>query len=248
MAAIQGLELMSAPIRKYLGDFLLVSGWLLIVFAVVIGIYQVVYGDSVDESLPTTIPTIAPLPDSLAQHVMYYGLVTNPAREYLESKWTDSTYQVEQGYCVDKAVYYQSPANDSEGKNFMAVILSVLPAKAKMQSYYQGTFTCPKNMPLIHTHPPITCRQMVAVDLSESLNCQRGGSNAFQCEPSRKDYEALIQTNLPFGVIQCDRRAFVFYWPHHYRENDSGARNFSPAKALGAKNDTSHRMQKLQEP
>lgn len=198
--------------------------------------------------LEATAPAVTPLPDSLARHTMYYGMLANPAREYLESKWTDSTYQVEQGYCVDKAIYYQSQQSDSQGRNYLVMVLNVLPALARKQSYYEGTFTCPKNMPLVHTHPPITCRQLQSADLSQTLSCERGGPNAFQCEPSRKDYMSLLQTGLPFGVIQCDRRAFVFYWPHQYRENDFGAKHFTAPPALAGEDGASRTVQKLPRP
>lgn len=165
-----------------------------------------------------TASSVAVVSDSAV--TMFYGMVTNPAREYMEQHWTDSTYQVEHGYCATKVRYYRNQTADSaEGADLLAVILDVAPAETHDANDHQGIFSCPGNQPLVHTHPPITCQQLVASNQETALSCERGGYNAYECEPSRQDYQALQQARLPFGVIQCDRHAFVFYWSHDYYDH-----------------------------
>lgn len=161
------------------------------------------------------VGTPAPvITDSMLDSTLFYGAVINPAREVLEASWTDSVESGSKGYCARRVRYYHEDSVDSYGgKAFLALVIEVVPADtANRKMADAGLFSCPRYMPLIHTHPPITCRQFMAEDSSQILSCAPGGLDAYQCAPSREDYAALIKTGEPFGAIQCDRHAIVFYW------------------------------------
>lgn len=169
-------------------------------------------------------PTGTPAPvveDSLMDKTLFYGAVVNPAREVLELAWTDSVEPGSKGYCARRVkYYYQDSADSTDGKDFLALVIEVIPADTADRNLADaGLFYCPRHMPLIHTHPPITCREFMAEDSSQILSCEPGGLDAYQCAPSREDYEALAKTEEPFGAVQCDRHAIVFYWPQQFRSD-----------------------------
>ena len=67
---------------------------------------------------------------------------------------------------------------------------------------------CPKGFgnAVIHTHPPETC---------DSTGCYPGGLYSFQCIESDDDQAFLRWRGDEFGLVQCDTRAVVTYWPRN---------------------------------
>ena len=149
---------------------------------------------------------------------VYYGVMAEPARHYLDSLWTDNPRQVERGYCVGAVSYNVQRAFDAWGrflgKEVIARVWTVLePDSISGQTPSAiDVLRCPAGHQHIHTHPPTTC-----TDDEKVSTCVYGGTNAWQCQPSRVDLMVLVASGDRFGVIQCDRRAFRFYWPSEYR-------------------------------
>jgi hypothetical protein len=71
-------------------------------------------------------------------------------------------------------------------------------------------FECAKGTPELHTHTPATCLT------DDKSSCRADGPLAYSCQPSRSDYEELLARGDEYGIIQCDRRAFRFYYPSEY--------------------------------
>lgn len=152
------------------------------------------------------------------------GIVTGTARAVMERDWSDSVGQVERAYCVERMTILRSIddtsairngrdtlALDSAGEHpYLAVIVEqVSRAKvAKATPTQLVDIRCSSGQPIVHTHAPHTCQP--------DGTCDFGGVNAWQCFPSRVDYETLMREEMPFGVIQCDRRAFMFYWRRYF--------------------------------
>ena len=89
-------------------------------------------------------------------------------------------------------------------------VFGIEPADASNAGPMSIDFNCPAGMPELHVHTPTTC---MGDDLS---TCMAGGLNAYSCQPSRGDLEKLIRRGDQFAVLQCDQRAFRFYYPSEY--------------------------------
>lgn len=65
---------------------------------------------------------------------------------------------------------------------------------------------CPKGFgnAVIHTHPPTTC---------DPGGCYPNGPYSYQCLPSDDDIGFVRWRGDEFGLVQCDTRAVVTYWP-----------------------------------
>jgi hypothetical protein len=61
--------------------------------------------------------------------------------------------------------------------------------------------------PRLHTHPSSTCDQL------DQTKCVNGGPGAYLCMPSIPDVFSALMLKHPFGAIQCDRHAIIFYAP-----------------------------------
>ncbi len=153
-----------------------------------------------------------------AYTTVYYGVLMPAAREYLESRWSEAPDQLERGYCVGAISYSVQWAYDKRGRTLGKEVL------ARVWSIYEADtlkgatpssiadLGCVDGKPTVHTHPPTTCE-----DDEDATTCVFGGSSAFQCQPSRTDFMTLVRDKHRFSVIQCDKRAFRFYWPSEYR-------------------------------
>lgn len=146
---------------------------------------------------------------------IFYGTIAEPARTQLMRAWTDAADQVERAYCVTSYSKTLLPGQDSV---YIVTVTGIEPAKvtgATNEGIERVNCGEPAK-PVIHTHPPLTCTKIgPSVDKLHNV-CYYGGPNAFSCQPSRVDYQSLVAEKTYFGVIQCDRRAFVFYWRVHY--------------------------------
>jgi hypothetical protein len=171
---------------------------------------------------------------SLSGQVMRYGVVMDAARNTLAAEWTEDPTQVERAYCVTQWWTAASrnarvhPSNDSTAARGMLAradtvqdgreadtvyrVIAVKPVETSDATPNGATFACPRGVPEMHTHPPATCYS------DRSDQCYAGGADAYSCQPSREDVRKLIQRGDPFAIVQCDRHAFVFYYPSQYAE------------------------------
>lgn len=140
------------------------------------------------------------------------GVVMDVPRQVLEKLWTDDAHQVERAYCVTDwsyGVYHVSRTSPVQDDTVFRVF-AIREAETGEATPISADFECPDGMPELHVHTPTTC-------MGEDVNtCVAGGLNAFSCQPSRGDLEKLVRRRDEFGVIQCDGRAFRFYYPSDY--------------------------------
>ena len=117
-------------------------------------------------------------------------------RAYCVAQWTYGVYQVSR----------EAPAK----VDTIFRVLNVQGAPVIAAGPSSIEFECPSGMPEVHTHTPTTCTG------DDVKTCAVGGLNAWSCQPSRQDLEKLVARGDPFGIIQCDKRSFRFYYPHEY--------------------------------
>jgi len=140
------------------------------------------------------------------------GVVMDAPRESLERLWSEEARQVERAYCVSQWTYgvYQVSREAPAKVDTIFRVLSLAEAPVTNAGPSSIEFECPPGQPEMHTHTPTTCAG------DDVKTCTVGGLNAWSCQPSRQDLEKLIARGDPFGIIQCDRRSFRFYYPHEY--------------------------------
>ena len=160
--------------------------------------------------LVVTMQVAALAPAAAAQGV-HYGVVMDLPRVSLDSAWREDAQQVERAYCVvgwSYGVYHvaREPVQDDT----VYRVFNVKPAIVRGAGPSSVDFECPQGTPELHVHTPTTCTQ------DDVRSCVVGGLNAYSCQPSRQDLEKLVKRGDPFAVIQCDRRAFRFYYPNEY--------------------------------
>lgn len=146
-----------------------------------------------------------------------YGVVEDSVRTTLAARWSDDPRQSERGYCVRRARIIARPVLGTEGAAVDTVIriLAVAPARPREADPNHVDFECAKGTPELHTHTPATC---VGTD---PHFCHAEGPEAYSCQPSREDYEKLVRRGDEFAIVQCDRRAFRFYYPSEYRASSA---------------------------
>jgi hypothetical protein len=142
---------------------------------------------------------------------VHYGVVMDVPRVTLDSAWREDAQQVERAYCVvgwSYGVYHvaREPVQDDT----VYRVFNVKTAAVRGAGPSSVDFECPQGVPELHVHTPTTCTQ------DDVRTCVVGGLNAYSCQPSRQDLEKLARRGDPFAVIQCDRRAFRFYYPSEY--------------------------------
>lgn len=147
--------------------------------------------------------------------VVRYGVMDDSARTMLAAAWSDDSAQSERAYCVRRARIVMHRVSDTAVDSIFRV-LEVRPAHVVHASPNHVEFECKPGTPELHTHTPATC----VGDAPEW--CEHGGPDAYSCQPSRDDYVELIRRGDPFGIVQCDRRAFRFYYPSDYVSTPSG--------------------------
>ena len=156
-------------------------------------------------------------PSGLGAQVMRYGVVMDNARNAMAGSWTEDIHQVERVYCVTRwwaAVPRARPvAADSADGRAADTVFRVLQVQAldSVEATPNGaTFVCPAGQPELHTHPPATCYE------DRADQCYAGGPDAYSCQPSRADVRTLRDRGDEFAIVQCDRNAFVFYYPSEF--------------------------------
>jgi hypothetical protein len=151
-----------------------------------------------------------------AQQVMRYGVVMDDARNELAAVWTEDIHQVERAYCVTHWwAAVRSPRGladrTSDGTTDTVFrVLAIEPGDQTDATPNSATFSCPAGEPELHTHPPATCYA------DRQDQCYKGGTDAYSCQPSREDVHTLLERGDAFAIVQCDRNAFVFYYPAQY--------------------------------
>jgi hypothetical protein len=156
-------------------------------------------------------------PSGLGAQVMRYGVVMDNARNAMAGTWTEDIHQVERVYCVTRwwaAAPHARPiaADSADGRQADTVfrVLQVQALDVVDATPNGATFVCPAGQPELHTHPPATCYED-RVD-----QCYAGGPDAYSCQPSRADVRTLKDRGDEFAIVQCDRNAFVFYYPSEF--------------------------------
>ncbi len=147
------------------------------------------------------IPSICLSQAGVARQIM----ISENAMNLMSADWNDTlTTQHERGYCVSS---YEISYEDKSPS--LILIKSVVRAPTSNSTPYSISFDCGR-MPVIHTHPPTTCK-------SESdSSCKLGGKDAYQCDPSKIDVYYFLMSGIPFGLIQCDKHAFRSYFAEDY--------------------------------
>ncbi len=149
---------------------------------------------------------------TVAAQAVRLGVVMDLPRDMLGKLWTDDARQVERAYCVTDwsyGVYHVSRTAPIQDDTIFRVF-AVKEAETSGATPVSADFECPDGMPELHVHTPTTCMG------DDVTTCVAGGLNAFSCQPSRGDLEKLVRRRDEFGVIQCDRRVFRFYFPADY--------------------------------
>jgi hypothetical protein len=154
------------------------------------------------------------------------GVVMDLPRQQLSQTWDDlNARQVERAYCVvdwSYGVYHVSRTAPVQDDTVFRVF-RLQPAEVSSATPVSAEFDCPDGVPELHIHTPTTCMG------DDASTCRLGGLNAYSCQPSRGDYEKLVRRRDPFGVIQCDKRAFRFYYPFEYAAPEAPTLANSPS-------------------
>jgi hypothetical protein len=141
------------------------------------------------------------------------GVVMDGPRQQLVATWDDvNPRQVERAYCVvdwSYGVYHVSRTPPIQDDTVFRVF-AIKPVDVANATPISADFECPSGSPELHIHTPTTCMG------DDAETCKLGGLNAYSCQPSRDDYEKLVRRRDAFGVIQCDKRSFRFYYPAEY--------------------------------
>lgn len=156
-------------------------------------------------SKPRTVTLVLPSGDPYT-----YGIMLESARILPANDWTDTIPQVERAYCVtDYTIIIKDPPTaENRPKRYIMVENVVRAPTSTALSWKLTGIQCPDSVPIMHTHLPISCHNE-----DKPEDCVYGGILAFFCQPSKKDYQSLLEGSEPFGIIQCGRDQFVFYYP-----------------------------------
>lgn len=137
------------------------------------------------------------------------GVVVDSPRTVLENLWNDtSATQTERAYCVTQYSKYSVLNTDGPTILFRVDEIEEAQIEGATPASIEKIF-CGDDRPIIHTHPPASC----TVYSPTAMNCTLGGLYAWDCQPSRVDYESLLEHKAEFGVVQCDRHALRFFYP-----------------------------------
>jgi hypothetical protein len=161
------------------------------------------------------------------------GVVMDGPRKQLVEAWDEvNPRQVERAYCVvdwSYGVYHVSKTPPIQDDTVFRVF-AIKSVDVTNATPISADFECPDGSPELHVHTPTTCMG------DDAETCKLGGLNAYSCQPSRDDYEKLARRHDVFGVIQCDKRSFRFYFPADYARPDAVASTAPPdAKSQLAK-------------
>lgn len=133
-------------------------------------------------------------------------VVIDPAvRATLAAAWdTHNPGQTERAYC---ATY----RHDQRWGVDVFRVTRIHRARTLASTDSDILYECRDDEVPLHTHPPTTC---------DSARCRFGGPDAYECFPSELDLASLTAPPpAPFGLIQCDRNAIIFYFPKLIRSS-----------------------------
>ena len=151
---------------------------------------------------------VAFAPPVRAQTVRY-GVMGDSVTVQLRAAWSDDSAQSERAYCVQRARITSRPTLGG-GVDSIFRVLAVKPAVTTGQDPNHVQFECAPGTPELHTHTPATCLT------DDADSCRPDGPLAYSCQPSRSDYVELLTRGDEYAIIQCDRRAFRFYYPNEF--------------------------------
>ena len=163
---------------------------------------------------------------SARAQVVRFGVMEDSARAVLRAAWRNDSAQPERAYCVRRARIVARVISPTKVDSIFHV-LEVRPANVTAASPNHVSFECHAGTPELHTHTPATCLT------DDPQYCTAGGPEAYSCQPSREDYEKLIERGDPFAVIQCDRVAFRFYYPSDYTTSGKRDSRSHTARHIG---------------
>ena len=159
---------------------------------------------------------------ALCAQTVRYGVMGDSVTAQLRAAWTDDSTQSERAYCVQRARITSRPALGG-GTDSIFRVLAVKAAETTGQDPNHVQFECAHGTPELHTHTPATCLT------DDAGSCRADGPLAYSCQPSRSDYEELLTRGDQYAIIQCDRRAFRFYYPSEFIVPSRGARTGASA-------------------
>jgi hypothetical protein len=162
----------------------------------------------------------------LPAQTVRYGVMGDSVTALLRAAWTDDSMQSERAYCVQRARISSRPTLGG-GIDSIFRVLAVKQATPTSQDPNHVQFECATGTPELHTHTPATCLT------DDASSCRADGPLAYSCQPSRSDYEELLARGDEYGIIQCDRRAFRFYYPSEYLSQPHRARTAMGANSSG---------------
>ena len=151
-------------------------------------------------------------PGSARAQSVRYGVMMDGARGTLEQLWSEDPQQLERAYCITNwhaGVHFVSRLPTIKTDTIFRVF-GVQEAAFIDADPNSVDFECPPGVPELHTHTPATCTG------DDVKTCTAGGANAYSCQPSRQDLEKLVRRGDRFGIVQCDRHSFRFYYPYEY--------------------------------
>jgi hypothetical protein len=156
-------------------------------------------------SLALTACSVQAVPPKAVAQSPRYVVLDDYVRERLAADWDaaqrSDTVQVERAYCVKWQLdiwagerAYRVTQIDA------ATVQDATPSTIR--------FTCPPgpNTAQLHVHPNHTC-------VTSGGPCWRSGPYAWQCIASDQDVRYLEGIGEPFGLVQCDTRAVVAFFP-----------------------------------
>ncbi len=144
-----------------------------------------------------------------AAQTIRYGVMGDTVTAMLRAAWTDDSTQYERAYCVQRVRISTRPVLGG-GVDSIFRVLAVKPAATTGEDPNHVQFECAPHTPELHTHTPATCLT------DDAGSCRADGPGAYSCQPSRDDYEKLVRREDQYAIVQCDRRAFRFYYPSEY--------------------------------
>lgn len=127
-------------------------------------------------------------------------------RLQLNVAWDDrNAQQPERGYCL----VMQRGVVRGDSVWIAAEAYRVVP---QADDPYSVDVDCGPNQTILHTHTPNTCEQD-STGTALLQTCHMGGRDAYLCFPSGRDRALLAHDHFRFALIQCDRNAFIAYYP-----------------------------------